>query len=98
MARTLGDVRSVSRIEVPDRREAFLFRVVRHNGTTLHVAWERREPFSGEDLPDTELRMRWSQQPVRATDAFGATVAARVDDGALHLPLSATPVYLEFDD
>ena len=96
MTSTLGDVSEVARIELVDRPEVFLFRVERRDAATMHVAWERRDPFTGEDSPATQLRIPWDAevQAVRATDVFGSRVDARMEDGMLRIPLSLTPVYV----
>jgi hypothetical protein len=98
MARTLGDVSVVARIEVSERPEVFLFRVERRDAAPMHVAWERRDTFTGEDAPATALQLPWEGVSVRATDVFGSSVAARVEEGTLRLQLSITPVYLEARD
>jgi hypothetical protein len=64
----------------------------------MHVAWERRDTFTGEDAPATALQLPWEGVSVRATDVFGSSVAARVEEGTLRLQLSITPVYLEARD
>jgi hypothetical protein len=96
MAHTLGDVSAVERVELADRPEVFLFRIERRDGAPMYVAWERRDTFTGEDLPSTALQIPWDAPAVRATDVFGASVDARVEAGAgaLRLPLSVTPVYV----
>jgi hypothetical protein len=97
MAHTLADARKVERIELPGEPETYLFRVERGDGGDVHVAWQRREPFAGEDLHDAELCVAWRYQGARATDAFGETVPVRVEDGMLRVPISDTPVYVEHD-
>ena len=97
MAHALGDARRVERVELPGEPATYLFRVDRGDGREVHVAWQRREPFVGEDLPDGELRVAWPYRDARALDAFGETVPVRVEDGMLRVPISDTPVYVEHD-
>lgn len=97
MAHALGDARRVERVELPGEPATYLFRVDRGDGREVHVAWQRREPFAGEDLPDGELRVAWPYRDARALDAFGETVPVRVEDGMLRVPISDTPVYVEHD-
>jgi hypothetical protein len=94
MARTLGDVSTVVRIDVAERPELFLFRVERSDAAPMYVAWERRDPFSGEDAPATALEIPWDaevQIPRLATvarddsgvapgEVEGSALAVRVTD------------------
>jgi hypothetical protein len=97
MAQVLGDAHRVERVELPEEPDTYLFRVERRDGRDVHVAWQRREPFAGEELPDAALRVAWPYDSARATNAFGEAVPVRVEEGTLHVPISDTPVYVERD-
>jgi hypothetical protein len=95
MAKSLAGVREVKRIDVPGKPSIFLFRVDRGSRGPVLVVWERRDEFTGEDLPAVPFDYPWTATGATATDAFGKTVSVRVADGRLHLDISLTPVFVE---
>ncbi|WP_209667292.1 beta-galactosidase [Amycolatopsis magusensis] len=95
LAERLGEVRKVSRIEVPGQPDLHLFEVDRVARGPMLVAWERRGDFDGEDEPPTPFHHEWAASTARAMDALGAPVPIEVRDGRVHLPLTLTPVFIE---
>jgi hypothetical protein len=95
MARTLTGVRSVARIPCPDRPSIFLFNVDRGERGPLYVVWERRDAFSGEDLPSVVFACHWSGRTATAVDTFGAVVPTSITEQRLMLSISDTPIYVE---
>jgi hypothetical protein len=95
MAKALSGVRAVKRIGVPARPTIFLFEVDRGERGPLYVVWERRDEFSGENSPATAFDWKWSAANASAVGALGETIAAKVVDGRLHLPVSLTPIFIE---
>jgi hypothetical protein len=95
MAKALTGVESVERIALPERPSIYLFRVKRTNRQPMFVVWEKRDAFSGEDQPPVSFDWPWSFSDATATDALGEPVAAIVNDGRVHLPVSATPVFID---
>lgn len=91
----LAGVREVRRRDVPGHPEVRLFDVDRDHRPPLVIAWERRDAFTGEDAPPTPIAWPWPDKEAHAVDVFGAAVPTAIVDGALRLPLSNTPVYLE---
>lgn len=94
MAAELDGAETVRRVEVPERPSVFLFEVTRRGRAPLHVVWERRDAFSGEDAPPVAVSWAWTGESPSAVDALGASVAATVADGKVSLPVGATPVYV----
>ncbi|HLJ51425.1 MAG TPA: hypothetical protein VKU01_35710 [Bryobacteraceae bacterium] len=95
MAQILAEVRSVRRVATPEHESVFLFEVDRGARGPLHVAWERRDAFSGEDLPPRPFDWDWVAPSATATDAFGAPVPVAVEHGRIRVLLSITPLYVE---
>ena len=95
MAQTLAGVRAVARVMVDGSPDLFVFKIDRGPRGPVHVAWERREAFAGEDAPATVCRLPWTAPGATATDAFGASVPTEVRAGQVEFLLSLTPVYLE---
>ncbi|MFF1615428.1 hypothetical protein ACFVYA_47505 [Amycolatopsis sp. NPDC058278] len=91
----LGDVRQVSRVDVPGREDRYVFEVDRSGRGPLLVAWHRRDDFDGEDEPPIPFDCAWTAPDARATDALGKPVPVEVRAGRVHFPLSLTPVFVE---
>ena len=94
MARALADIEKVVHHGVPGP-PIFLFEVRRRSRPPVHVVWERRDSFSGEDTPATALDFEWAWPGASATDALGASIPVRVENGRISLGVSVTPVFLE---
>jgi len=95
LAKALASVRAVKRREVSGRPSIFLFEVNRGPRGPVSVVWERRDEFTGEDLPAVPFDCSWTAEKATATDALGQTVPVQVAGGRLHLEISLTPVFLE---
>jgi hypothetical protein len=95
MTEAFRSLEQVSRIEVAGQPEIYLFRVERGSRGPLHVVWQKRNTFSGEDVPQTPFRWDWKANAVSATDALGQQIPANIRNGEVYLPISSTPVYLE---
>jgi len=95
MVTALAGVREVSRVNIPGQPSLFLFRVRRETRGPVDVVWERRDAFSGEDLPATFFEWDWPSESATATDAFGATIPATVENGRLKIAVSLTPIIIE---
>lgn len=55
MAYQLAGVESVTGVDVPGHPSIFLFQVSRRGRPRLHIVWERRDAFTGEDDPATQV-------------------------------------------
>ena len=98
MAQKLAGIKEVIRLSIPAQPSIFFFRVNRDTLHPVHVVWERRDAFSGEDSPAVATTLPWNAPTAAATDVFGATVPVRVENGTLTLPVSLTPIYIERQD
>ena len=58
------------------------------------VTWLDRDPFHGEDEPDTEVTVAWRPAAPHGVDALGRAVPVESHDGAVRLPLGCTPVFV----
>jgi hypothetical protein len=97
-AEVLRGVRSVTRLDLPDRPTLYAFEVRREGRGPLLIVWERRDTFSGEDAPPVLFEHAWPATAATARDAFGESVPAAVTEGRLRLPVSVTPVFVEATD
>ena len=61
----------------------------------MYVAWEKRDPFSGEEEPATHYVMPWTLNSAKATDIFGNMIPVIVSKGILSIDVSVTPVFIE---
>ncbi len=95
MGHAFTGIREVTRIPVPEQPSVFLFKVERDARDPLFVVWERRDAFSGEDAPPITVHWSAEGKSVKAEDTFGASVAAKIEQGQLTLPVSLTPIYVE---
>jgi hypothetical protein len=95
MARTLQGTQRLTRVEVPDAPDVYLFQAERSARGPAFVVWQRRDQFSGEDAPPSPVALPWTHDDPRALDALGNTVAVTLEGGRLTLPVSLTPIFLE---
>jgi hypothetical protein len=95
MARTLSGVRQVRAVDSPGHPTIFHFQIDRAARGPLHVIWEKRDSFSGEDAPPVVHDCPWAARAARAVDAFGRSVPLQVSGGRLRLPVSITPIFVE---
>ncbi len=91
---SLAGVRGVRRIPLPDRPSIFLFAADCGERGAVHIVWERRDAFHGEDAPAVPVAFPWTAASANAMDALGAHVPARVADGQVNLDVSLTPIYV----
>jgi len=98
LTQKLAGVTEVIRLTVPAQPSLFLFRAKRDARQPVHIIWERRDAFSGEEAPAISATLPWTAPTATATDAFGATVPVQIANGSLTLPVSLTPLYIESRD
>ena len=58
------------------------------------IAWDRRDPFDGEDEPPTQITIPWTGTAATVTDVFGHTSIATQRDGQITLGVTDTPVFV----
>jgi hypothetical protein len=95
MTKQLAGVSHVTRIPCPDQPSIFLFQVDRAGRAPLFVAWEQRDPFSGEDISPVRVQIPWKGNRATAVDIMGNIVPVEEVEGAVVLPVGDTPVYVE---
>jgi hypothetical protein len=95
MTKFLHGVQRVRRIDLPDKPFIFLFEIDRGSRGPAYVAWERRDAFSGEDMPAVSFDCQWTAKSASAVDVLGQEIPARAADGRLHLAVSLTPLFIE---
>jgi hypothetical protein len=95
MAAALDGVERVTRVEVADQPAVVLFKVDRRGRSAAWVAWERRDPFAGEDTVARAVDLPAAVIPSHGIDAFGTRVAFDPHDGRVRVPLTDTPVFME---
>lgn len=95
MTQTLAGIQRVRRITLPTQPSVYLFEVQRRKRGLMYVVWERRDAFSGEEMPPVLFTWRWSARTAKVSDVFGRSLPATVALGQLHLSLSLTPLYVE---
>lgn len=95
MAGAMNGLRHAAQIEIPGAPNIFLFKIDRRHRAPLYVVWERRDAFSGEDLPAVPFSCHWDVPDAVAIDALGEAVPTKVADGRVYLSLSLTPIFLE---
>jgi len=71
MAKGLSGVRGVKRIETPGKPSIFLFQLDHGQQKPSFVVWERRDEFSGEDLPAVPFDFAWATNKATVVDALG---------------------------
>jgi hypothetical protein len=95
MTKALAGVKQVRKIEVSGRPSIVLFEVDRGGRGPVHVVWERRDAFTGEDSPAVPFEWSWRSKAAKAEDALGHRMPVEVRDGKLHLSVSLTPIFFE---
>lgn len=95
MTAALRGVRRVTRLELPDHPDIYLFAVDRRARGPLYVVWQKREAFSGEDQPAAPFSYPWHFAKAGAVDALGTVIPTEVKDGRVSLGISLTPIYIE---
>jgi hypothetical protein len=96
-AAQLAGVEEVTRVELADRPELFVFEVARRGRGPLLVVWEQRDPFTGEGQPPAAFGWPWPAAGAHAVDALGQAHPAAVRDGRVELAVSLTPVFVAAD-
>jgi len=91
----LKDIKTIKKIDIPEKQLLYLFEIVRTDKSIMYAAWEKRDPFSGEDQPATHYILPWSENNAKATDIFGKMISATVSEGKLTIDVSVTPVFIE---
>ncbi len=94
MINAFGDVEHVRRIVLPEY-PAIYSRRQRYERDPLFVIWEKRDAFSGEDIPSIPLSFKWPTSHAHAMDVFGGAIPTQVINRHLHLSVSHTPVFIE---
>jgi hypothetical protein len=94
MTKTLAGVETVTRQIVPGHPDIFLFEVSRRGRSPLYVVWEKRDVFSGEDAPATQLDFEWKPAGASAIDATGQATPVKVASGRIALDVSVT-IFIE---
>jgi hypothetical protein len=88
---------AITAIEASDP-DTYAYRLDRGDRGDLYVAWEKRDLFSGEDLPASSVDLTCPWLSVKVTDVFGnEQVIEGNGDGTITLDLTDTPLYLEED-
>ena len=91
LADRLAGVERVTRLEVPERPNLFLFDVRRHRRGPLLVVWEQRDSFHGEDEPPVAFDWPWPAARASAVDALGQAQPAELLDGRVKLRCRSRP-------
>ena len=95
MINAFGDVEHVRRILLPEYPAIYMYKVQRYERDPLFVIWEKRDAFSGEDIPSIPLSFKWPTSHAHAMDVFGGAIPTQVINGHLHFSVSHTPVFIE---
>jgi hypothetical protein len=95
LAEKMAGAEAVSRVTTGDRPGLRAFEVDRPSRGPLLVVWDHRDPFDGEDEPPVEISWTWPATTATVTDVFGRTRTAQHQHGQIHLPVSATPLFIE---
>jgi len=94
MTEHLAGVERVERISLPATPSIYLFEAQRRNRGSVFILWERRDIFSGEDLPPVPVTLPAGLSGSQAVDVFGQAVPVRSDQGGLTLAITDTPVFV----
>ena len=97
LTQQLAAVESVTRVEVPEKPDLFVFEARRAGRGSLLVVWDHRDPFDGEDQPPVPFDWPWSAARARAVDALGQAQPVEVQDGRVQLQVSLTPIFVSAD-
>jgi len=95
MASKIGAAKAVTQITFPDRPNVFLFKVDRGRKGPVYVVWEKRNTFSGEDLPPVAVELNLPFRKAKALDALGGAVQISESKTGLTIPVSVTPIFIE---
>ncbi|MFI9507783.1 hypothetical protein [Nocardia sp. NPDC052566] len=93
-ARMLSGTTVVVRREFEGHPELYVFEIERASGPLL-VAWERRDDVTGEAQPPALFHHPWSAATAHAVNAYGEPVPVETASGAVHFPISLTPLFIE---
>jgi hypothetical protein len=94
LAEQLSGVEAVTRIDVPEQQDLFLFEVRRRQRGPLLVIWRHADSFAGEDEPPIAVGWPWPAPYAEAVDAFGRTQPLEPRDGRVQLEVSITPLFV----
>ncbi|MFI1919473.1 hypothetical protein [Nocardia sp. NPDC020380] len=86
----LHDAHEITRRELPDRPDLYVFDITRDRGP-LVVAWARN---ADEFAAPVDYDHPWPAATAHAVDAYGRPVAVTVRNGRVHIPVSPVPVLL----
>jgi hypothetical protein len=92
VGRVLAGAVRVDRIELPDCPTIYAFRVDCVDSAPVLVVWERRDAFDGECAAPVTVEVPWPTSGAHVADVFGNTHIATVDDGAVRLRVTDTPL------
>jgi hypothetical protein len=73
VAEQLAGVEAVSRLDILEQPDLFLFDVGRRGRGPLLVVWQQRDSFYGEDEPPVPFERPWPEPHAEVVDAFGQT-------------------------
>ena len=94
MSKTLGGVRSIKRVSLPEQPSVFLFEVDRGKHGPVFVIWDRRDAFTGEDAPEISVAIPWVKKKASALDTLGRVVPVQIASNRLRLAVSLTPIFI----
>jgi hypothetical protein len=94
VARQLAGADQVRMVDVPQRADQYLFEVRRPDRGPLLATWLDRDSLDGEDEPDVEIDLPWTDAFAHAVDALGRTPPTTVLDGRVRVPVGVTPVFI----
>lgn len=94
MSKVLHGVRRVQQIVLPEQPALYLFKAELEGGQTTYVAWEYRDPFTGEDDPPVTHSWSVDFERAAAVDVFGKSISVKLAEHRLELPLSVDPVFI----
>lgn len=95
MAGFLNHIKTITRIDVPGKPLLYYFKITKTDGNTVHVVWEKRDTFSGENQPATNYVLPWTPKAAKAVDTFGKTIPSKISNGNLEISVSDTPIFIE---
>jgi hypothetical protein len=94
LGRVLTRAVRVDRLELPDRPTIYAFRVDRVDAAPVLVVWERRDAFDGECAAPVAVTVPWSTSSAHVVDVFGNSHVAQLDDCAVRLQVTDTPLFV----
>jgi hypothetical protein len=90
----LAGVDTVTRVEVPEQPDVYLFDVGRPARGRLLVVWRQRDSFNGEAEPSVPFAWPWPATSATAVDALGQRQPIELCEGGVRLHVSPTPVFV----